>query len=381
MKETLTLLLLATLAWSQTLNGTVTVHTINSTILGFRREIQVYTPQGYNGGSQQYPVIYFLHGFIGNHLSFGYVNEVVDELISSGTIPPVVVVKPNGAVNGTVPPIGSLWTNSVKNGRYEDYFLDEVVPWAETTFRIKRAREYRLVMGHSFGGSAAIRLALQHLDVFGSVASHSGFVKMDANLIQFYVNVSVFVENNGTAISPNPSKLFTTFIFTAASAWSPNLSSPFGVDLPMINDGSGILNPSVVARWEAFSPHKVIVDVLANLTSKPLGLFYFDVGTRDELQLLRPNEEFAAQLASLNVSFTFVTYDGPHNNASLLRLQFAKSITDWAVYLRREFQTSAATSVTVAPTSNTQATSNNDSGSSSVAFFAGIAFFLVFCSL
>jgi S-formylglutathione hydrolase FrmB len=333
MRSALILLLgLIGLIYAQNITGTVTLYSINSAVLGFPRQIQVYLPRGYSNATQ-YPVVYFLHGFIGDHTSFGYLNEVVDQLIVNGTIPPLIVIKPNGAVNGTVPPIGSLWANSVKNGRFEDYFLKEIVPWAENNFSIKRQRQYRLLMGHSFGASGSVRLGLQNLDVFGSVASHSGFVKMDQWLVQFYVNTSVYNENNHSAISPAGSKLFTTFILTGASAWSPNLTKPFGVDLPMVDDGSGTLDLSVVSKWEFYSPHKVIVDNLANLTTKPFGLFYMDIGRNDELLLLQPNLDFAGQVFNLGVKTTMVIYDGPHNNPALLRLRFAESISDWSAYL------------------------------------------------
>lgn len=48
---------------------------------------------------------------------------------------------------GTVPPIGSLWANSVLNGMYEDYFLQEVIPYVETNYKVDSRRETRLIMG------------------------------------------------------------------------------------------------------------------------------------------------------------------------------------------------------------------------------------------
>jgi len=257
----------------------------------------------------------------------------VDSLILNKTIPPVLVIKPNGAYRGSVPPTGSLWANSELNGNFEDFFLKEVIPWTESRFRVKTQRQYRLLMGHSFGASGAVRLTLQNLDLFGSVASHSGFVKFDDWLCQVYVNNSLR-ENNFTAniTFPNPS-LYSNFVYTGARAWSPNASAPFGVDLPMINDGTGTLDMSIVNKWTAFSPHIVIADTLANLTAKPLGLFYLDIGRNDELLLLQPNLDFSGQLFNIRVKNSMSIYDGPHNNPVLLRLRFATSITSWSEYL------------------------------------------------
>eukprot|EP01119_Soliformovum_irregulare_P012315 TRINITY_DN3188_c0_g1_i1.p1 TRINITY_DN3188_c0_g1~~TRINITY_DN3188_c0_g1_i1.p1 ORF type:complete len:391 (-),score=90.22 TRINITY_DN3188_c0_g1_i1:267-1439(-) len=326
------------MAQNVTIQGTVTIVEYQSKILGFERGIQVYLPPNYDQADTTtlYPVIYFLHGFTGNHTSFAYLNEVVDSLITSGAMEPVIVIKPNGAILGTT--IGSLWANSIVNGRFEDFLLKEVLPWTDSTYNTDRRREKRFLMGHSFGASASLRLTLQHLDTFGSIACHSGFVKMDEWLVQTYVNTSVFTENNGSAIAPvpgfNPAKIFTIFVFTASKAWSPDFTSPYNVTLPMRNDGSGIINPTVVDMWSRFSPHIVINGTFQGLKERGVGVLYMDIGRADELLLLQPNLDFAAELQSLNYPNPLFIYQGPHNDPTILRVRFNTSVSMWGDYLK-----------------------------------------------
>jgi len=311
----------------QALNGTINYYRIDSTVLGFERDIEVYLPKDYNASdATHYPVLYFLHGFLGNHTFFGYIHEVIDDMIySNQSVTPMIIVKPNGAIQGSN--VGSLWANSELNGRFEDYFLDEVVPWAETTFKIYNDSRRRMIMGHSFGASAAMRFVFQRRDLFGSVSCHSGFVKMDEWLVSYYVNTSVKNEfQNGVITPTGPERIFTLFVFTASKAWSPNATQQYSVDLPMYNNGSAILRDEIVAKWEAFSPHKILADNLAAIKGNPPHILYFDIGSRDELLLLQPNLDFAGLLLSYNVEYLIRIYDGPHNDPIQLRQRFRQSI-------------------------------------------------------
>jgi len=62
---------LVKIAISQNTSGTVVTRVINSTYLQNtggedpNRRISVYLPPGYDQPKQRYPVIYYLHGFMG----------------------------------------------------------------------------------------------------------------------------------------------------------------------------------------------------------------------------------------------------------------------------------------------------------------------------
>src|SRR5204863_6139881 len=69
---------------------------------------------------------------------------------------------------------GSQYVNSTATGRYEDYVVDELVPFVDAHFRTLASRDHRGVVGKSSGGYGALVLGMRHPDVFGAVASHAG---------------------------------------------------------------------------------------------------------------------------------------------------------------------------------------------------------------
>lgn len=129
----------------------------------------VYLPPGYEGTARSYPVIYALHGDNGNEntlLENGYL-DIVDRLIESGQIPPVIIVMPDGGRTRYI----NNFDNSV---RYEDFFFDELIPEVESRFRISASRTSRAVTGISMGGYGSIVYALKHPDMFAASVSIGG---------------------------------------------------------------------------------------------------------------------------------------------------------------------------------------------------------------
>lgn len=80
-------------------HGNVNMVWYDSPTLGMSRRMAVYTPAGYEGGKQKYPVLYLCHGAGGDEtawLEFGRVAQIMDNLIASGQVKPMIVVVPNG---------------------------------------------------------------------------------------------------------------------------------------------------------------------------------------------------------------------------------------------------------------------------------------------
>src|SRR6185437_10942741 len=68
------------------------------------RRMYVYTPPGYEGGTQRYPVLYLLHGVGGDEDAWdnlGRAREIMDNLIAAGKAKPMIVVMTNGNWNQT----------------------------------------------------------------------------------------------------------------------------------------------------------------------------------------------------------------------------------------------------------------------------------------
>jgi S-formylglutathione hydrolase FrmB len=84
----------------------------------------------------------------------------------------MIIVMPNG---------GQTWyINDYQNKiRYEDMFVQELIPHIDSTFRTRTQREYRGIGGLSMGGFGSLTLAMHHPDLFGSCAALSASARTD----------------------------------------------------------------------------------------------------------------------------------------------------------------------------------------------------------
>ncbi|MCK4941198.1 esterase family protein, partial [candidate division WOR-3 bacterium] len=130
-------------------SGTVINDSFYSTALGSTRYMRIYLPEGYDTSGIDYPVVYFLHGGLSNHMGYTYIYYHLDTLIANGHIDPVIVVKPDASVG---PYYGSAYTNSALYGNFEDYLVYDLIEYIDTTYRVIASRDTRCVMGHSMGG-------------------------------------------------------------------------------------------------------------------------------------------------------------------------------------------------------------------------------------
>ncbi len=64
---------------------------------------------------------------------------------------------------------GSMYSNSVTTGNFEDYVWRDVVAYMDSHYRTIPNRESRGLVGHSMGGYGASRIGMKHPDVFGSL--------------------------------------------------------------------------------------------------------------------------------------------------------------------------------------------------------------------
>jgi S-formylglutathione hydrolase FrmB len=134
------------------------------------RDLYVYLPPGYDP-EQSYPLVLFLHGFLQDEVNF-LENPVpqLDQAIACGEMPPVIVAAPDGSIKGrpTVHHSYSLFANT-KVGNYEDYLLVDVWNFLMENFPIRPEPEAHALVGVSFGGGAAFRVAIEHRDNFKTV--------------------------------------------------------------------------------------------------------------------------------------------------------------------------------------------------------------------
>ncbi|MBS1577122.1 MAG: esterase family protein [Bacteroidetes bacterium] len=157
---------------AQPMGKVLETQTIQSKVLGKNVNYTVYLPADYYTSQRTYPVVYLLHGFTDDNtgwLQFGEINRYADKAIADGTIPPMIIVMPNGD--------SSFYINSYDGKEnYEDFFVNEFIPSVEKEFHIKAEKKYRGVAGLSMGGYGTLIYALKHPDLFVAAAPFSAAV-------------------------------------------------------------------------------------------------------------------------------------------------------------------------------------------------------------
>ena len=159
----------------------------DSTTIGAKRWMEVYTPPGYSK-DQKYPVLYLLHGIGGNEnrewTKNGSANVIIDNLIADKKIEPMIVVFPNGnastntAGGGRRGPGGGDGDPAALAGdgwgkNFESDLVKDIIPFIESHYSVYADREHRAVAGLSMGGGQALDFGLGHLDVFANVGGFS----------------------------------------------------------------------------------------------------------------------------------------------------------------------------------------------------------------
>ncbi len=157
------------------------------------RRALVYTPPGYDASVERYPVLYLLHGWGGDEnewIDLGRVTQIMDNLLASHKVVPMIVVMPNGhhdrhavpdissppstADLAPLPPRGYDITPSITE--ISRSVVYDLVPFVDHNFRTRPNSKSRAVAGLSMGGGQALFIGLNHPDMFAWVASFSGAV-------------------------------------------------------------------------------------------------------------------------------------------------------------------------------------------------------------
>ncbi|MBN1159540.1 MAG: hypothetical protein JXA61_09180 [Bacteroidales bacterium] len=154
---------------------TLTTLAIYSSAMDTIVHYSVYLPPGYDTSDIDYPVLYLLHGMGGNHRD--WINNgmagVMDVAIHSGYSRPLVVIMPQGFT--------SFYCNT--NGfLYEDFFVQEFLPYMEANYRIKTTRNNTAIAGLSMGGYGCTYHAFKRHEKFGSCYAMSAALATVAQL-------------------------------------------------------------------------------------------------------------------------------------------------------------------------------------------------------
>lgn len=156
-------------------HGKIETVEYNSTTVGNPRKTLVYLPPGYAAGTQ-YPVLYLLHGIGGDEEEWhrsGHPEVILDNLIASQKIAPMIVVLPNGRAQPNDRAEGNIMASAPAFAVFEQDLLKDLIPFIESKYFVKTNRESRALAGLSMGGGQALNFGLAHLDTFGWVGAFS----------------------------------------------------------------------------------------------------------------------------------------------------------------------------------------------------------------
>lgn len=163
-------------------HGAVASVTYYSAALKKFRRMHVYTPPGYESGKDKYPVFYLLHGAGDNDdcwTSVGRAGFILDNLIAQKKAKPMVVVMPAGHTQNTMGGGGRGAAVAATPGaapppdEFTQDFMTDIMPYAETHYRIITDRAHRAIAGLSMGGSQTLNIAIPHLDKFSYIGVFS----------------------------------------------------------------------------------------------------------------------------------------------------------------------------------------------------------------
>lgn len=262
--------------------------TISSKILGRAVNYCVDLPADYAASGKRYPVLYFLHGMFENYRAWDENGgkDVLDGLAAAGKIGPMIVVLPDAG--------NSFYVNSYDGkDRYEDFFIQELVPFIDKQYRTIPDAQHRGVSGVSMGGYGALHLAMLHSGVFGSVSAQ------------------------GAALVPKfPHPVPTTGRW---GFYARILEHSFG-------------NPLNEAYWDANNPLELAKD-----PAKFAGLqIYFDCGTDDRYGFEHGAELLDEELNKNDVPHVFALRPGNHGWDYLHKYMKYSLMFHWRVFTGKQ---------------------------------------------
>ncbi len=287
------------------------------------RDLYVYLPHDYDQTEKSYPVVFCLTGFTGrgkmmlNDSAFSpNFAERLDKLIAEERMKPMIVVLPDCFTKYG----GSQYINSAATGNYEDYLIDELVPFIDENFRTIADRDSRAVTGKSSGGYGAMIMAIRHADTFGLATTIAGDC-------YFELCYKSDFRKALKAIKGDPLSLIEKFydeesnkgkfdfdglnIVGMSSCYSPNENSEWGFDIPFDLE-TGELREDIWQKWLEHDPVYLVENSVENL--KSLRLFFIDAGTKDEFALDLGARVLADRLKIHNIPHIHEEFDGGHFN-------------------------------------------------------------------
>ena len=139
------------------------------------RPLMIYTPAGYNEGKQDYPVVYIQHGGGEDHRGWmeqGRTAQIMDNLIAADKAVPMIVVSSNSNVRSRNGGFGGGYSWQGMQA-FRSEMVENIIPFVEKTYRVKKDRKSRAMCGLSMGGGQSFYIGLRSPEVFANVGVFS----------------------------------------------------------------------------------------------------------------------------------------------------------------------------------------------------------------
>ncbi len=149
-----------------------------SKILAKQVKYSIYLPNNFSE-TNEYPVIYMLHGYDGDETSWPRRTNLInyiDSLVTNNILPEIIMVFPDGE--------NSYYINNYNNRFcYEDMLINEFFPYIDSTYHCTKNKYFRAIAGLSMGGFGSVVLTLKHPELFGTCINISGAIRTDEQMI------------------------------------------------------------------------------------------------------------------------------------------------------------------------------------------------------
>jgi hypothetical protein len=309
--------------------GTIHRKTIDSkvlagNVLGDPREraIDIYIPHGHDGHGL--PLLVDLVGFTAggpvhtNWKSFGEnLPERLDRLIANGAMLPVAVAFPDCFTRLG----GNQYENSAGTGRWDDFLLQEAVPFVEQQFGCG-GHGKRGVFGKSSGGYGAAVHGILHADFWSAFASHSGDMGFDLMyrhemptvlraLAPFNGDIKAWLVKFDAALKTKDSDVHIIMMLCQAASFDPDPANPANIRLPVDMHTCEF----IADRWQNWlnwDPLTLAEKHLANL--KKLKLIYIDCGDIDQYNLVYGARRMHELLDKHGIAHTYEEFPDNHSS-------------------------------------------------------------------
>jgi enterochelin esterase-like enzyme len=153
---------------SEYVKRTIVKEEVPSEHLEAPRPVKIYLPPGYNE-LLSYPVVYCQDG--NDFFTMGRIATIANQLILEEDMEPFLIVGVSVERSKRTSEYSAIGS---RNPAYKRFFTEELLPYVEERYPVRRDVHSRVIAGDSLGGTVSLHIALDRPDLFAKVLSLSG---------------------------------------------------------------------------------------------------------------------------------------------------------------------------------------------------------------